>query len=454
MSEEEEIIFDEEDQGGGGEEDGPFEGDEGDEDNTPEGKYQRAKGLLGFNDLDAIDLFYDIYCDLSADIKLQGKALKRAAITLSQTDDFERILGSLTDVFTANSEGTIDDELCSKIVRRMMANLIRNEQALTDFLDLAVEKVNKSTQLPLFVDIKLRQAELALKKADYNNVQKDLSEIEQYVGIPPDKSDRQMCQSAVRILLLKIELAEAFTQNEKDIFDFYKIINQIPDITLNDRQKAVLTKIEGQIALHKNLFENAVKAFQTAFMLFDDSGSDKRLDCLPFLALSIMCTEDKVAMAFNDPKINPYVNHPIVAPLKQLLDQYKDNKYVKFLNLLESAKKVFQQKAKNAEPYIKLLDKVRIFVLRNNINEFCLSYKKLEFKFLSKELQCSVEEGRRVVFELIISRQLQALVDTDANLIIIQEIKEPSIYLENIQIMLNSLSDTVKRLTKKERIQF
>ena len=50
----------------------------------------------------------------------------------------------------------------------MMINVSRNEQALNDFMNSAIEKINKSTQLPLFVDVKLRQAETALKKADYN----------------------------------------------------------------------------------------------------------------------------------------------------------------------------------------------------------------------------------------------------------------------------------------------
>lgn len=445
MSEEEEIIFDDEEPIPEEEEEFPVDPNE----MTPEEKYQYAKGL---DDLEAVDIFYSLYADLNADVKIQGKSLKRAAIILSTTDDYERILGSITDVFSAFQEGVIDNAYCTKIVKRMISNLIRNEQALSDFLDVALENVSKRKQLPLYVDLKLRQAEMSLKKADYITAQNHLSEINQNITIPPDKKDSQMCDLAFRTLLLQIDLTDAFTQDEDEIFVYFQILKDIPENSMNDRQKALLNKIEGQICLHRKEFDKAVSLFQKSFYLFDDSGSDKRLDVLPFYALAIMCTEDKDAIVFNDTKISPYVSHPIVAPLKQLLDEYKSDNYVKFCYLLDPAKKVFQMKVKNADFYFSLLDKVRAFVLRNNILRFCASYLKIELKFLAMELKSSVEEVRKLVFDLILEGEMQAVVDTDANLIIVLEVPEKSIYLENIKIMIDSLGDTIRKLTAKERI--
>lgn len=462
MSEEEEINFnDDGDDDFGGQEGGDEFVGEGGEDEfdqnqnseTPEGKYQRAKGLLGFENEEAVDLFYDIFCDPNADLKIQAKSLKRAAITLSQTDDYERILGSLTDVFNAYTDHIIDDQLCSKIIRRMMQN-IRSEQALLDFLDLAAKNIDKNVQMQLFIDVKLRQAEISLKGADYDAAQQELSDVEQFIGIPPDKADVGMCNSAVRVLFLKIELAEVFSKDEKEVFKYYEQLMSIPNMTFSlDRQNAVITKIEGQMELHNKNFKKATELFHESFKLFDASGSDRRLDCLPFLALSIMCSKDVDSMEFSDPQISPYINHPIVAPLKQLLDAYTDNKFTKFDELLESAKKIFQQKISDPSFYNSLLDDVRLFVLRNTIKAFCPTYKRLDLSFLSKELKCQENEAKDLVFDLIISHELHANVDLEENLIIMQTIVDQSPYLKNVQSMLDSLAAKVRYQHKIEKLR-
>lgn len=446
----EEIYFDNED-----DQEQDQQGDEPnpEEEETPETKYENAKGLLGFNDLEAIDIFYEIYCDLSADIKIQGKALKRAAITLSTTDDYERILGALSDVFTAYSEKTIDNALCTKIIRRMMGN-IRNEKALTEFLNEAVEKVDRNQQLQLFIDIKIRQSELSLKKHDITLCEEQLSEVEQFVEVSEDCTDRLLLNSRVHVLLLKIELTELTVKNTPDediIFEYYRKLKAIPNMVFTqDRQKAVLAKIEGQMALHALDFEKAATLFHEAFKLFDGIGSDKRIDCLPFLALAVMCMKDQKAMIFNNPQIYPFNNLKPYLPLKDLLEPFKNSNYVKYKFFLQDAKDVFIEKIKNAQFYLDLLDKVGNFVLRCNVKVLCPMYKKVEFKFLSEKLQCSTEEVRNIVFDLIISRELNALIDTDSNLILLQEIPQKSIYLQNVELMVDELGDRIRRLTRRE----
>lgn len=456
MSEEDDFNFDdnENDEQEGGE----FDQEEGeqegvDSNGTPEEKYQKAKELLGFEDYEAIDLFYDIYCDPSASLTIKGKSLKRAAVTLSQTDDYERIIGALTDVFAAYADGIISSDFCSKIVRKMMPN-VRNEDALSNFLCTAAENIDKNNQIQLFIDVKLRQAELSLKKSEFEEARQELSDVEQYVGTSHENIDKQMLNSLIRVLFLKIEIEEVFSKDEDAIFDYYKSLMDIdPNMSFGlDRQKAVLKKIEGQKALYNRDFTQAVELFHEAFKLFDSAGSDKKIDCLPFLALSVMCTKQLNDISFSDPQITPYLNHPIVVPLRQLLDTFNTSKYAKFAYLLDSAKKVFIQKIQNASYYCNLLDEVRIFVLRNNIKIFCPSYKKIELVFLSKELKCQMEEARDLVIDLINNDEIHGNVDIDTNLLILQKIVNESPYLKNVQEMLNALKNTVKKQLKTKKI--
>lgn len=456
MSEEEDIFFCAEDDDDGNNNMEDIEYQEADRNleeevlNTPENKYKMGKEQLGFDDLYAIDVFYDVFCDQRSSQELQAKAIKKAAITLSQHDDFPRVLNSLTDVFDAHLDGILSDELCTKIVKAMMNNLIRSESALTDFLELATERVNKSTQSPLFVELKLKQAELALKRADYDKVQEILSEVEQtYVCIPPDPKDILMCYNALNILILKIQLIEASTKSEEEMINCYELCKQIQNVSLTEIQKAVMIYIEGLQALHKiRDFKQAKQKFESAFKLFDEAANDRRLDCLPFLALSIMCSHED-SMFFDDNQIAPYLTHPIVAPLKQLFDAYRKPNYLTFIDLLDSAKQVFLQKISPANYYCSLLDEIRLFVLRNHIAIFCSPYKRIQIKFISEKLKCDKDEAQNLIFELIITRKMHALVDLENEMVIMKEQVPKSQYLEGVSVLISSMETLVDQMTNK-----
>ncbi|OHT16799.1 hypothetical protein TRFO_12865 [Tritrichomonas foetus] len=443
----EELYFDEDDQEPQDQDNMIYEEDQGAPTlDTPEAKYQAAKESLGFDDLYSVDLFYEVFCDENADKKLQSKSLKHAAITLSQHDDFERVLGALTDVFQAHDDELIDDKLCSQIVSSMMTNLLRSEEGLTKFLELATEKVNKSTQLSLYMDLKLRQAELSMRKAYYEEVKEYLSNVEQYCCFPPDPNDRQMCSAAVRILILKIELVDAYEKDEDQMFAYYKQFQSIPEIPLNARQNAVLTKIQGLLALHERKFKEAREKFYKAFQLFDEAGSDKRIHCLPYLALAAMCSREREANVFLDPQIMHYKQHALVAPLDQLLDSYQKSNIVEYNQRIESASKVLFSKY-----YDSLLNEIRLFVLRGAIQRFCQSYKRVKFEYVAKKLECKPDEVVSQVYDLILSHELRALVDNDT--IIMQEQKKPSPYLLNVKQLIDAMEGAINGMGRKMKLK-
>ena len=439
----EEIYFDD-DPGEPGA--GNYEEDQGYVPDTPEGKYQAAKDSLGFDNEYAVDLFYEVYCDPNADLKLQAKSIKHAAITISTFDDFERVLGALTDVFQAFEDNLIDGPLCTKIINSMVSNLLRSEEGLTKFLNLATEKVSKTTQLQLFIDLKIRQAELAMKIAYYDDVRAYLAEIEPYCPFPPDPSDRPMRNACVRIIILKIELADTKDKDENEMLSLYKQLHEIPDFTLNTRQRAVVTKIEGIMALHNRNFAEARKKFFDAFKLFDEAGSDKRVTCLPYLTLASMCNHETTNV-FSDAQILPYKMHPLVAPLCQLLESYHNGDLLTFDYKTDSAAKVFGNQF-----YTDLINEVRIIVFRGAIKNFCLLHKRIEFSYIAKYFKSNIDEVKTHVIDLILNKELKALIDKDSGFIIMQQERKPSQYLLNVDRMLSAMESSLNRMVQAQKI--
>lgn len=346
-------------------------------------KFSQAEAAL-YMDKDpneASYLFYEVYCDSRSDNELKGKCLSAAADCISQVGETERIGACLSDILDALNDQIIDTNLCGKIIRIMRDNLMHNEEAYTAFLNQVMEIIDANNQLQLYIDLKLRQAELALKKAEYQQAQDYLNEARGYISIPPDPKDEKMCDFAFRILLFSIGICELSTKDEKQVFQYYDQIKNI-NHTSDDQQKAVLFKIEGQMALHDDDYLPAAEKFYQAFTLFEQA-RDQKLRCLPFFALSIMLLPPEAQIQRNDPRtlfasgqIIPYYNNPIVAPMKQLLDAYYKVDYLEFLTKLEFAKKYFQSDLADPQYTYDLLEICRKKLLRIYISKFCQADRK------------------------------------------------------------------------------
>ena len=416
---------------------------------TPLGRYQSAKDYIGFDDMNAVCLFYEVYNDEEAEVPLRMRALRKAAVVLSQHDDIEQILQALELLFACYECQWLDGDKCQDTIREMLANVVRSEEVLTQFLDKATERVDKNNQVNLYLDLKLRQCELMLKYADYEKAGEFMREAEEFCPLPPDPNDRGMCRAAIRLLILKIEFAD-FENNEEAMFAYYKQASAIPKQTLSPRQSAVLLQIEGLQAFNNRQFSVARSKFFDAFQTFNELGSDKRVKCLPYVSLAAMLVHESVSI-FMAPEVRHFLNHPAVAPLAQLNDAYRASDVVLFTQRIPSAQLIF-----NSSPYYNgLIDEVRQYVLLGAVKNFCRAFSRVELQYVAEKLETAEKEIVSVVHKLIVAGELEALVDPAAKLIIMQKSYATSRYIANIDNLLDGIELLVtkaeKRLAKKLR---
>lgn len=422
-------------------------GDAGLTDTTPEGLYRAAKDMIGFDDNNAVALFYGVYNDEAADLALRAKALRRAAVVLAAHDDMEQITQAVELVFACYGVGMISPYHLEQTIQRMLNNVVRSEAIMTEFLELASARVDCNTQIGLYLDLKLRQCDLMMKYADYERAKMFMSDVEQFCPIPPDPSDISMCRSALKLIILHIDFAD-LDHDEEKMFKDYELAMGIKSVSPTARQAAALTHVEGLKALRDGDMRTARSKFWDAFKTFNDTGSDKRIHCLPYVALATMLCRESVNV-FMAPECMGFMHHPVVAPLAQLTEAYLSNNILLFNQRLESAQKVFH----NDPFYAALLDNIRHHVLTGAVLEFCESYTRVDISFAAKELDSQEDEVKSIMYNLIHRNRLLGLIDPSSNVLAMKPPVKPSPYIENIEELLTGMEAMVEAMDKKIQIR-
>ena len=444
----EEIYFDE-DGGDDGADDGVENAEEDEMQTTqegPDGKYRAAKEVIGFDDNNAVQLLYDVYNDTEADPNLRGKAICRAGLVLSQHDDTEQLIQAVELILACCHAGMIRPDKCEAVIRDMLGNVMRSEDVVTQFLAVATEKSKENSQLDLFLDLKLRQCEMMLKYADYGKAREYLSEAEHFCPIPPDPNDPAMCRAAVRLLIVRIELADV-DNDEEAMFSNFNEAMHISRTNLNPRQLAVFTQIEGYQMLNANDVKGARAKFFEAFRLFNDAGSDKRVKCLPYCALAAMLSLEDVNL-FMAPEVREFGGHPVVAPLAQLMQAYEQVDIVAFNDRFDSATKVF-----NSEFYTNRLHEVRLYVLSKAIRKVSQKFSRVQMSYIAESLHSPISEVRDLVYEMIVNGEMNALVDSQTDLITMKQPRPPSIYMDGAAELLRSVRELVNKVEQETKIR-
>jgi COP9 signalosome complex subunit 2 len=408
------------------------------EDNSPQGRYARGKEQIGFENSYALTVLTELFNDTEVEAELRAKALCR----LSQLRPPEDILETVGDVFKANSDGLLSQPRLEKTLNGIATAIIHSEAAQKDFFKAVSDKIDRTSSVHLFLDFKLRQAELYLRFADYSAISEFITDALQFCPMPPDRNNAFMCRCAIRILILQIEVAD-HNGREDRMFDYYARAQEIPVSSLTPRQQATLTRLEGMRHLHLRNFAQARTCFWDSFKIFNEAGVDKRLHCLQYCALAALCAHEQVSVFFS-PEANPLATHPITAPIAQLWDAYLKADIVEFNSRLDSARKSLQNDAR----YAKMLDEVRIYVLERNLKSYCLNFEVLDVKYAAKELTTDAQELEKIVEQLIIRGELQALIDGETRYIWMKPPIVKSPYLQNIELVVEGLERIVGEIEK------
>lgn len=420
--------------------------DESDGVQTPESLYRAAKDAIGIDDNYSIDTFYQIYQNTMNESELRVKSLGKAATCLSSIGDTDGTLQTIGELFECYNGNEITEKRLKKYLQRIGSNLLQFEDLYIQYLDVCCDRIDRNQMPEFYLDMKLKRCELMMQHQDYDQVKTLIAEIEEMISFPIDLQDQVMCMLGVRLMIIKIEMGD-LNRSQKDVFDAYKIAKKINTVYLSSRQKGILQKVMGIKMLEKGKYKDAVSMFNDSFRLLEECGSDLRVRVIPYLCISIMRSKEQ-CLLMNAPEFISYSSHPLIAPIFQLCESYNNKDIIEFDEKRDTAEDLFYE-----DVFPTIFNKIRHYVLKENIKEFCSTYNEVGVEYIAEALKSDFDECLRICINLIIQNQLQMLLDPETNVLASFKPYKESNYLSSSNKMLDSISQLMDKrkvkITKK-----
>ncbi|EAX87522.1 hypothetical protein TVAG_279420 [Trichomonas vaginalis G3] len=404
MSDEEIILDDDFGEAGGDDGDNGDPIDDGDNENeherSPESLYEDAKDNISLlDDSEVIDMFLNLYAKIKDNpeyTNIKTKSLSHALLLLTQNDDNQKTAEILTEFLELANNNEISSKRFNNRYQAALSHSLHNESTYKTFLEVSTSKMSNNQNMILFLDIKLRQVELMLSTGNEQGAISIIEDAQQYIPIPPNSEDKDMCNVALKLLSIQMEMSLAESDIQKAI-GYYDLICQIPNVSKPTLRISGLNKLTEGLQLFKSgKYLSAKDILFESFKDFNNVGNDRRLLVLPYYTLALMMTHERSINTFNNPELHVYKNHPKVAPLAQLYDAYLNSNYLEFLSKEESGKLSFTDSF-----FIEKLDDVKLFVLKCNVSVLAKPYSRISIESIAKMLKADPNEVKNVVFELI-----------------------------------------------------
>jgi hypothetical protein len=329
----------------------------------------------------------------------------------------------------------LSNEQLKATINAMIGNMLGNRENLERILEFASSKLDgaNACQAEVFVDLKLRQAENAIKYDNFAGAEAYLSEAQGFCAIPPDPEDADACRRAIQILVLRIEFANREHQ-EDEMLDYGKQALDITSGNVSERQRGILDRVQGMLLFYEGDFFNAALVFWSAITKL--AGQEVHVAaCVPFWVVCKMVLGERTAL-FEAREVHPYVANPIIAPVVQLYDAYSRDDVRLYRERVEPVLKVFSRQ----EYVAPLLDRVRVEVLKHALLDACQGYSTVSTKYLAERLQSTTKEVEDSATELILVgtprnseiQRLPGLIDLAAHLVILDRKGASFNYLEGV----------------------
>jgi COP9 signalosome complex subunit 2 len=422
---------------------------------TPDGQYRFAKDQLSGPELDestvgtAFSHLYGVLDSPHTEPALRAKALRRICIINARMQKLQDLLDSLDRVFAGSAEEWLLPAQVRTILNRVRREVIRSDDLLSEFLSKVTENVDRVQLLDVFLDLKLYQAELALQGGDFHDVSEFVNQVAPYCPIPPDRTSLELCRSAIRILVLQIEVADNDVRlgraedAEQRMFQYFELASQIPPTTLQPRQQAVLMRVEGLKCMSEGSYRRARALFWDAFKIFNELGIEKQVHCLQYCGMAAMLLRESISV-FHAQEALPIASHPLTAPIAQLTNAYLAHDIVEFNRLRELVRHSFGDRPL----YNEMLNQIRLFVLARAIIKFTRPFVRVQIAFMANRLTSNEAEVRQIVSDLILKRELNALFEASTEAIVMREPRVQSQYVLKLSVLVDALDESIRELTK------
>lgn len=185
----------------------------------------------------------------------------------------------------------------------------------------------------------------------------------------------------------------------------------------------IIRECGGKMHLRQGEFDKAHTDFFEAFKNYDESGSQRRTQCLKYLVLSNMLTKSAIN-PFDSQEIKPYRDNPEIVVMTNLVSAYQINDINTFEATLAENQDTIMQDPFIREHVEALLRNIRTDVLIGLVKP----YKTVRIPFLAKRLSVSTSEVESLLVSCIADNVIKGKIDQKTDLLVIDEPRKEAKY--------------------------
>ncbi|KAI9506402.1 hypothetical protein GGI25_005157 [Coemansia spiralis] len=342
------------------------------------------------------------------------KQIIKLSLRNRKLDDMLVYYGKMLD-FVLNS--VVPRNYAEKSINNMLerVSINTNSEFTYRFYIKTLDALRQTQNDRLRLRTSLRLARLLLDQRKHKELVALLSELKSECqdaqGDPLPERGTQLLE----INAMYLEMYEARNEIRK-LKDIYLECAGIKSAIPHPRVMGFIKECGGRMFMNERNWVEAQSSFFDAFKNYDEAGSPQRVRVLKYLVLASMLCENEVS-PLSSPEAKAYENDPAIMAMTDMVKAYENQDVVEFERVLCANKEEIQD-----DPFIKdFIEDLRRTFRMQALEATVLPYTCIYISSLAKLLKATAEETEELLFALILDGRLNASIDQERGLVVLQQ---------------------------------
>jgi len=345
------------------------------------------------------------------------KSLQAIAVLLIKLEKESEVLKAVDTLLKYISEVTRNDSwnaleaVISKIGDSNM------EKVAMEVFRMTLETLDTPRHAQLWFQTAMKLCKDHMKERRYSQATELVEKCHKTLKKKDGSDDKSKSSQLLEIYAVKMEVAtmhqdkgdESAAERLKDLFD--RTSSLVADVN-NPKVMSIITECFGKMYGSVGNWTKAYEEFSKAFDFYNTYGDNRLKRVLKYMVISNILSGGehdvfgarKTKVHESDPEVNPVVN---------LMNAYRNDRVIDFQNVLRS-----NRTSALSDPFVSNQVKALLLKLRSKyLIKLIVPYKRVQMKWLSRELDATEEETENIVHNLILDGSISGKLDQVENIL-------------------------------------
>jgi len=353
------------------------------------------KGLAKVVELQGSELSEWGFKALKQQMKLYFKMAKYDIMTAKYKELLTYVKSAVTRNYSEKSINTILDYVCE----------VDNTALLEEFYRITLAGLMEVNNERLLFKTNLKLGNLYLNREDYKGLVRVLSDLHKSCQLEDGTPDSKKGTQQLEICALEIQMYTK-QKNFRKLKDLYEQSLNFKSAIPRPLDAGIIRECGGKMHMRDGQWADAHTDFFESFKSYDESGSQRRIQCLKYLVLANMLMESTIN-PFDSQEAKPYKEHPQIVAMRNLVGAFQHNDIRQFEKILaNNCDKITD------DPFMKeyiddLLTSIRTQVILKAVKP----YDNIRLDALGMMLNISPDVVEKLLVLLLLEGRLKGSID-------------------------------------------